>query len=110
MSARSFMLNRGGFCALVAGFGLARAFADTRKIRVAVVGTGHAHALSKIRCLRSLPEYEFAGICRPDADEPDQGEVFQGVRWLSLGEVLNDASIELVAVESRVQHNLPYAR
>jgi predicted dehydrogenase len=104
------MLNRRGFCSLAAAFGLARTFADTQKIRVAVLGTGHAHALSKIRCLRSLPEYEFAGICRPDGDEPNQPEVFPGVRWLSLGEVLNDASIELVAVESRVQHNLLYAR
>jgi predicted dehydrogenase len=82
-----------------------------RKIRVAVLGTGHAHALSKIRTLRSLPEYEFVGICRPDPDEPNDGEVFRGVRWLSMDELLDESSaIELVDVESRVQHNLQYAQ
>ena len=81
-----------------------------KKIRVAVLGTGHAHALGKIQALRGLPEYELAGICRPDSDEPHEGEVFRGVRWLSLEEVLQDASIELVDVESRVQRNLQYAQ
>src|SRR5438874_1093715 len=80
------------------------------KIRVAVLGTGHAHALSKIRALRSLPQYELAGICRPDPDEPKEGPVFEGLKWLSLDEVLADTSIELVAVESRVQRNLKYAQ
>jgi predicted dehydrogenase len=79
-------------------------------VRVAVLGTGHAHGISKIRTLRSMPQFEFAGICRPDADEPNEGEAFHGVRWLSLDEVLGDPSIEFVAVESRVQHNLKYAR
>ena len=83
------------------------------KIRVAVLGTGHGHAFTKIKCLRSLPEYEFAGICRPDPDEPNQGPapVFENVRWLSLPEVLDDPTIELVDVESRVNHdrNLHYA-
>src|SRR5260370_13348809 len=79
-------------------------------MRVAVLGRGHAHALGKIQALRTLPEYELAGICRPDADEPNEGEVFRGVRWLSLEEVLQDSSIELVDVESRVERNLQYAR
>jgi len=81
-----------------------------KKIRVAVLGTGHAHAFGKIRALRSLPQYEIVGICRPDADEPNEGDVFQGVRWLSLDEVLQDASIEFVDVECRVQRNLQYAQ
>ena len=83
---------------------------NNKKIRVAMLGTGHAHALGKVQALRSLPEYEFTGICRPDSDEPNEGEGFRGVRWLSLEEVLQDASIELVDVESRVQRNLQYAR
>lgn len=103
------MFNRRKFCALAAAAGAAPMRANSEKIRVAVLGTGHAHALSKIRALRALPEYEFAGVCRPDADEPNQGEVFQGVRWLSLDEVLKDRTIELVDIESRVQRNLQYA-
>jgi predicted dehydrogenase len=110
MAAHSSRLNRRSLLSLTGAIGLSKAYAVPRKIRVAVLGTGHAHALSKIRALRQLPEYEFVGICRPDADEPNQGEVFYGVRWLSLGEILGDPSIELVAVESRVQRNLQYAR
>src|SRR2546430_17006545 len=102
-------LNRRTFCSLAAAATCMPLHA-TNKIRVAVLGTGHAHALGKIQALRSLPEYEFAGICRPDSDEPDEGEIFRGVRWLSLAEVLQDACIEFVDVESRVQRNLQYAQ
>src|SRR5881296_2705342 len=95
-------LTRRSFCTMAAAATTAAARSAERKIRVAVLGTGHAHALGKIRALRSMSEFEFAGICCPDADEPQQGEVSQGVRWLSLDELLGDSSIPLVAVESRV--------
>jgi predicted dehydrogenase len=103
-------LTRRIFCSLAAAASSAPLHPAFKKVRVAVLGTGHAHALGKIKALRSLPQYELAGICRPDADEPREGEVFHGVRWLSLQELLQDASIELVDVESRVEHNLQYAR
>ncbi len=74
-----------------------------------MIGTAHGHAASKIRALRKLPDYDFVGICRPDDDEPRDGEVFQGIRWLSLDEILNDRSIQLVAVETRYARNLGYA-
>jgi predicted dehydrogenase len=88
----------------------APAAAENKRIRVAVFGTVHGHARSKIRALRALPEYEFVGICRPDPDQPDHGDVLEGVRWLSLEEILQDSSIELVAVESRIEYNLQYAQ
>ena len=102
-------MNRRTFVSLAAATSSAALHPASKKIRVAVLGTGHAHALGKIQALRTLPEYELAGICRPDADEPNEGEVFRGVRWLSLDEVLQDSSIELVDVESRVERNLQYA-
>lgn len=73
--------------------------ADDR-IRVAVVGTGHGHAISKIRALRSMPEYDFAGVCLAIPDEPKNNDVLKSVRSLSLQELLNDQSIELVAIET----------
>lgn len=103
-------LDRRTFCLAAAAGAVPLAAADNRKIRAAVLGTAHGHAASKIRALRELPEYEFVGICRPDADEPNEGKVFEGVRWLSLDEVLQDRTIELVAVESRVGRNLKYAQ
>src|SRR5437899_4467360 len=86
-------LSRRTFCSLVA----AAARPDGTPIRAAFLGTGHAHALAKILALRSRPEFELAGICQPDADGPGEGEVLQGVRWLSLDELLKDSSIQLVS-------------
>jgi len=67
-------------------------------IRIAMIGTGHGHAGSKLRALRSMPEYEFLGVCRIDGD-PITGPAFADATWLRLDEVLRDASIEAVAVE-----------
>ena len=80
------------------------------KIRTAVVGTGHGHAISKIRALRSMPEYEFIGVCRPDKNEPEDHEALRGIRWLSLQQILGDSSIEMVAIETAdFDRNLDYA-
>lgn len=101
------ILTRRLFSAVAA----ARVFAASEPpIRMAVLGTFHGHAATKVRTLRRLPEFEFVGICRPDDDEPKQGAAFEGVRWLSLDETLNDPTIELVVVESRIGRNLDYAR
>jgi hypothetical protein len=45
-----------------------------------------------------------------NADEPNQGEVFRGLRWMLFDEVLGDTSIELVAVEALPGRNLEYAK
>ncbi|MBY0505834.1 MAG: Gfo/Idh/MocA family oxidoreductase [Bryobacteraceae bacterium] len=73
--------------------------APAAKIRVAMVGTGHGHAASKIRALQSLPAYDFAGLCRPDPHDPAVGAIFSQVPMLRFEDVLRDPSIELIAVE-----------
>lgn len=98
------MFSRRTFCGLVAAAPLAAG----EKMRAAVVGTGHAHAYGKIQALKSVPEFELAGICEPHG-EPLTHAVFQGVKQLGLDEILRDRSIRLVAVESRVQYNLDLA-
>ena len=103
--------SRRTFTVELAGAGVAAFGATTgERIRVAVIGTGHGHAASKIKALRVLPEYELVGICRPDLDEPAEGDAFRGARWLSMDEVLGDKTIELVAVESLPGRNLTYAQ
>ena len=81
-----------------------------KPIRTAVYGTGHAHALGKIAALKSLPQFELVGVCEPDPSRPRLHKSLQRVRWLSQRELLEDPSIKLIAVESRVQDNLAYAR
>ena len=71
-------MTRRKFSSLAAGAAALSAAGD--KIRVAMIGTGHGHALSKVRALRSMPEYDFVGACRPDASEPAEGEPLRGVR------------------------------
>jgi len=78
-------------------------------IGVAVIGTGHGHAISKIRALRSMSEYRVAGVCAHPG-EPTESEALRGLKWLPLQQVLDDPAIELVAVESAdVERNLEYA-
>ena len=83
--------------------------APAARIGAAVIGTGHGHAMSKIRALRGMAEYELAGVC-PHPGEPAEHDALRGLKRLTLEQVLDDAGIELVAVESAdVERNLEYA-
>src|SRR4051794_32313382 len=87
------------------------AAAGIGRIRVAMIGTGHGHAASKIKALQSMTsEYEFLGICRPDKDDPAVGDIFNKVPQLSVDKVLSDDSIELIATEfADANRNLEFA-
>ncbi len=93
----------------MAGAAAVASGAKHKPVRAAVYGAGHAHAMGKVEALRKLPEFELVGVCEPDPSVPRTHKALQGVRWLSEKEVLDD-SIEFIAVESRVQQNLLYAR
>ncbi len=83
------------------------------KNRAAVLGIGHAHAAAKTKVLRDSLDFELVGVCEPNEKLRRQygGEpAYQGVRWLSINELLDDPSVQLVAVESLVQENLAYAK
>ncbi|MDZ7637216.1 MAG: Gfo/Idh/MocA family oxidoreductase [Bryobacterales bacterium] len=81
-----------------------------RKVRAAMIGTGHGHAGSKVRALSTMPEYDFLGVCRPDESDPITGNGFRSVRWVKLPEILDDPSIEMVAIEGAdAEWNLDYA-
>jgi len=93
----------------MAGVAATAGTAAGKPIRAAVYGVGHAHAMGKVHALRSLPQFELAGVCEPDPGVPRTHKALHGVRWLTEREVL-DGSIEFIAVESRVAQNLLYAR
>lgn len=71
-----------------------------------MIGFGHAHALGKLKAVRSLPQYELAGVFEPDNSLSQKANA----RLLSLDQILEDPAIELVLVEGRIQDNLRYAR
>ena len=79
------------------------------KIRTAIYGVGHAHARGKVRTVRLMSAFDLVGICEPDGKQPLDDKVFHGVRWLDEKQILDDPSIELIVVESRVQEGLGYA-
>jgi predicted dehydrogenase len=75
------------------------------KIRIAMLGTGHAHASGKLKTLLESPDFELVGVC-----EPKTRPAYKNVRWLSEDELFGDRSIQAVAVEGAVPENLAYGR
>ncbi len=84
-----------------------------RVIRAVLLGAGHAHAVGKMKMLQALDEYELVGVCEPDRTTRDrllEKQALQGLRLLTEEQLLGDRSIEVVAVEGKVQQNLALAR
>lgn len=82
-------------------------------IRAAILGTGHGHALGKLRVLQESDDWDVAGVCEADAEtraRREQEPAWAGVEWLEEAELLEDPSVRMVAVESEVPQMLPLAR
>ena len=80
-------------------------------IRIGQIGTGHAHA-SKLSVYRASPDYEVVGIVEPDADlrrTAERQAAFQGLRWMTQEELLNQPGLQAVLVETEVRHSLAAA-
>ena len=95
---------------LILGAMMASRARSTNKIRVAMIGTRHAHAAGKTNALRNLPEYEIVGVWDPESTGLPQTAAYQGVRSLSRHEVIDDPAIELIDVETSVERNLEFAK
>ncbi len=83
----------------------ATAFAAEPKIRIAMLGTGHAHAAGKLKTIQDSPDFELAGVCEPKT-RPD----YKNVSWLTEEQLFNDPTIKAVAVEGTVPENLAYGQ
>ena len=79
---------------------------SSRKVRVAVIGLGHAHAFGKLNALRALPQYELAGVFDGDPRLVEKS----GAPLLTVDAILKNPGIELALIEGRVQDNLRCAR
>src|SRR5438067_1843263 len=83
------------------------------KIRIGLLGAGHAHAGGKLRVLEASPEFEVAGVAEADAAVQQrlrETAPFAAARWISEDALLEDRSVAVVAVEGSVQENLGRAR
>ena len=108
MKTDSASVTRRAFLASSAA-GALQAVPAGKKIRTAIYGIGHAHARSKVRTVREMSAYDLVGVCEPDKTQSRDHDVFDGVRWLNEKQILEDPSIDLIVVESRVQEGLGYA-
>lgn len=85
----------------------------SKKIRIAQIGTEHAHAGGKLSTLLDLPHrYEMAGVVAESElhkKEALNDKTYHNINWLTEGEILNDPSIQAIAVETNVDQLVPTA-
>lgn len=87
-------------------YGGAKAIADQRfrKIRIAQIGTSHAHASGKMEAILRLKDlYEVVGIAEPIRSQlatAKNQDVYKNLKWMTEEELLQDSSIEAVVVET----------
>lgn len=75
------------------------------KIRIGQIGVGHGHA-TKLSVYRSLPDYEVVGIVEPNEKLREQAmrqSAFQGLKWLTVEQLLETQKLDAVLVETEVK-------
>ncbi len=82
--------------------------ANTRdRIRIAQIGTSHAHASGKMDALRSLPDlYDIVGYAEPIASRQaaaQKAKSFAGLKYLTEAEILADRSIQAIVIETTLE-------
>jgi predicted dehydrogenase len=83
-------------------------------IRVAQIGTAHAHAAEKWEALKRFPElFSVAGIHEPDSAQRARASgrrEYAGARWLTEEELEGDGTIQAVVVETELPDLLAVSR
>ena len=82
------------------------------KIRIAQIGTGHAHARGVFRSLKSVTDdFEIVGLVENDPERRKALDaVYQGVPLISEEELLNTKGLQAVVVETEVRDLVPTAK
>jgi predicted dehydrogenase len=94
-----------GFPAVLRGAGEGR-------IKIGQIGTGHAHASGKMETMRASAEYEVVGIAEPHPERragAEKSRAYEGLRWMSVEELLATPGLQAVAVETEVKDLVPMA-
>jgi predicted dehydrogenase len=80
-----------------------------KKVKIAFLGVSHSHGDGKVSVVRANPAFELAGIWEANAKLGAKYSA-AGVKLMSRDEILNDKSIQAVAVESEVWNHCEHAR
>ena len=110
------MLNRRNFIsysslALASG-ALAQNSSSKQPIKIAQIGTGHAHAGGKMEVYRASKEFDVVGVFEPDEQRRKRVEgkgVYKDIPFMTLEQLLNVKGLQAVAVETEVKDLLKYA-
>ncbi|MCH2580366.1 MAG: Gfo/Idh/MocA family oxidoreductase, partial [Planctomycetes bacterium] len=116
-SRRAFLSRSGQATAVAAGAmtspgRAAGQAAGKKKIRIAQLGVGHAHAAGKMQAYRHSGAFEVVGVCEPDESlrrKASAAGVYKDLRWVTREELLNLPGLQAVAVETRVRDSLDHA-
>jgi len=77
------------------------------RLRVAQIGTSHAHAAGKMDALRSLLDlYDVVGFAEPIAGRQaaaQKAKSFAGLKYLTEAEILADPTIRVVVIETTLE-------
>lgn len=83
------------------------------KIRVGQIGTKHGHANGKMDAVRKLSsEFEVVGVVEADAKQRakvEDSETYRGLNWMTQQELLVQDGLQLVLVETDIDHLLETA-
>jgi predicted dehydrogenase len=83
--------------------------AQLERIRVAMIGGGHSHALGKAKILKESADWDLAGIAEEDPKILAK-YTSMGLKKLSIQDILADPSVKVVAVESAVRDHQKHAK
>lgn len=100
MNRRAFL----GSAALLASAGAQTA----PRIRTAFWGTRHSHFGGKLKAVAGNSAFEIAGVCEPVSEAKSKLTI--AGPWLTEEQMLNDASIQLIVVETPPAEGTPFAR
>ena len=105
------MAASAGGILLNASYGDEKEVVKKSPIKIAQIGTGHAHA-GKLSVFRDSPDYEVIGVAEPDAElrkRAEPQELYRGLPWMTQQDLLKTPGLQLVLVETRVRDLLTTA-
>ena len=85
----------------------------SKRIRVGQIGTKHGHAAGKLEAVKKLSEhFELVGVVEEDTEQRDRirkSDAFANLPWMTIDQLLNQPSLQLVMVETDIDQLLPVA-
>lgn len=114
IASRRQFLHRSTLAAATVSTGYAQeSQSSSPRIRSAQIGTKHSHAAGKLSTMLDLSDlYEVVAVAEADAEQRARvkdRKPYQHLPWREEAEVLNDPSIQVVAVETDIDELVPTA-